>query len=390
MSEIKTENTILTKDDIFLLIQQNEKEKQEFDLIKKNIASHNHDFSKGAFNRHEFYKAVLFDDMQTDGYVMEYPHGKVIRQSDRLWHYRGENSYYPTSQPTFVRKLVNKSRDEKSGIEFVANLKLHEFYNLLTRLNHLYYFRNICFTRGDKRIYLDILFHNIAQHYGFDTNWLDLTSDFEVALFFACCKYSGNKWMPLTNNDINKNEYSKYGRIFRRSANSIKNMMIPEDRYAAYPVGFQPFMRCHMQYSYAILMDEDMDLNDSNSGFEFIKFRHSEELCNYIFTKMCEGKLIYPHEGLNLILDEIEKIQNSDCFPIETFQKVYQDQNWGYTEDEIMKILNMSGIIIGKPTVFLSQSKIDLVNKYYETFDIEKTYNITLRTRWTFTPESKI
>jgi hypothetical protein len=373
---------ILEKEDIYLLIEQNQKETGELDLIKKQIDMQPTDFSQGAFDRNALYKAVLFEDMHKDGFVMQYPHGMVVRQSDRNWYYRGESACYPTSQPTFIRKLANKSQEEREVLEFVANLRFFEFFKLLEMLDHYHNFRNIHFTKGETKIFLDVLFYNIAQHYGFDTNWLDITSDFETALFFACCKYSDNNWRPLTNRDFHK---SKYGRIFRRPVNDFRNMF-PKEKYVVLPIGFQPFMRCHMQYSYGIAMEEGMDLNNSESGFECLKFRHSEELSNYIFTKMSNGDLIYPHEGLRLLSDELNTIQNCKNFSLHSFQSIYQNLNFNYSEIELKQRLEKWGIAIGSEDIIINQTKIDLINEWYENFDIEKTYNLKLRTRLTYSP----
>lgn len=380
---------ILEKDDIYALVRQNEKERSEIQSLKKRIETNPTNFSNGAFDRQKFYNAFLFDDMHKDGFVMQYPHGFVVRQSDREWHFRGENACYPTSQPTFIRKLSKMSIEEKYISEFVANMKLIDFANMLHELDHYHSFKNTHFTHqgSRKQIFLDVLFTNIAQHYGFDTTWLDITGDFETALFFACCKYSNNKWEPLQKKDFEKNEESKCGRIFRRKANDFRNMNFPYEKYSVFPVGFQPFMRCHMQYAYAIYMDENMDLNKSESGFECLKFRHSEELCNYIYSKMDNGRLIYPHEGLNILSDEINSIQNCSVFSIETFIKVFNNLNFGYSEVRMLELLKNSGIEIVENTKKIAQSKIEHVNNFYENFDIETLYNIKLQTRWTFSPE---
>lgn len=377
---------ILEKEDIYSLLKENEEERINNQLLKRQIEESPTDFVGGKFDRTKVYRAFLFEDMHKDGFVIEYPHGLVVRQSDRKWHYRGENACYATSRPTFIRKLKGKSIEEKNVAQFVAILKYIDFFNILNKLDHYHNFKNMHFTHPNGvRQYLDVLFFNIAQHYGFDTNWLDITSDFEVALFFACCKYSNHKWIPLNQNDFDKNEESKCGRIFRRSSNDFKNFF-HIGKYVVLPVGFQPFMRCHMQYAYAIAMDEDMDLTKSESGFEILKFKHSEELCNYIYSKMDNGKLIYPHEGLNIFSEEIDLILNSTYFSKKTFREAFLDLNFNYSEPELLALLKKSGIEIGSKERRIEQSKIAIVNKAYEEFDIEKTYNIKLRTRWTFTP----
>ena len=65
--------------------------------------------------------------------------------------------------------------------------------------------------------YGDVLYDLLAQHYGLETGWLDITSDFNVALFFATCWYdcSENRWKPLCEEQIRQHPY---GMIFHMPA----------------------------------------------------------------------------------------------------------------------------------------------------------------------------
>ena len=55
----------------------------------------------------------------------------------------------------------------------------------------------------------DVNHKALAQHYGFDTNLLDLTNDIRVALFFATCKYipETDSYRPLTKEECEKRGY---------------------------------------------------------------------------------------------------------------------------------------------------------------------------------------
>lgn len=96
---------------------------------------------------------------------------------------------------------------------------------------------------------------------------------FEVALFFACCKYykEKNQYRPLDKSDF-KEEKDEYGVIFKADA------FLADLRYGAsecksgiMPIGFQPFMRCHRQYGYAYVMEENGDPYKSDD-FYIMKF----------------------------------------------------------------------------------------------------------------------
>ena len=371
----------ISVEDIKLLLKKNEEDRILAEKIMDARKSGYNPYPNG-WNRHDFYREV-FSDMYIDGFVMQYPHGSVIRQAQRSFYYRGENQIYETSQPSLCRKLNKIDNEEVKHVEeFVSNLRVADFLDLLLHFEHAKMFMNNS---------VDILYEQLAQHYGFETKWLDVTTDFEVALFFACCKYNNesNKWEPLNHVDFNKKEESSYGVIFRKNVNDFSKFL-PSDlqTLAILPIGFQPFMRCHMQFGYAIHMDTHMNLQD-DKYFEIFKFRHSEELCNFIFQRMDFGRQIYPHEGLNLMSDEIDGIKKRKIFSRDTFDFVCEDDK-NCNKKELETLLNKYNYQIKEiPINCFSNQRIGEVNKLYDSFDIEKTYNIKLRTRLTYSPPNK-
>ena len=43
--------------------------------------------------------------------------------------------------------------------------------------------------------YCDVIYEVLAQHYGLETGWLDVTNDFKIALFFAVCYWCDGEWL---------------------------------------------------------------------------------------------------------------------------------------------------------------------------------------------------
>ncbi len=143
-----------------------------------------------------FFKEVLYRDRKTDGFMMEYPHGVVISQGERNSYYRGENQIFTKSQPSLYRTLDKfEMQQDKELYRFIANMRIAEFGIFLCRLGIVQFWLN---NSGS------VLFEPLAQHYGFETEWLDITSDFDVALFFATCKWADGRWQPLDEEDIRK------------------------------------------------------------------------------------------------------------------------------------------------------------------------------------------
>jgi hypothetical protein len=331
--------------------------------------------------------------MRIDGFLMSYPHGRVIRQAERSFQYRGENQIFKFSKATLYRKL-NEIDDKEEALveEFVAYMRIADFLWLLLKFDHTQAFISLQLSFNNKLLGVDLLYEQLAQHYGLETTWLDITSDFEVALFFACCKFNDKtqKWEPLTNKDFNKKQETKFGVIFRRPTNHPNNFILSDSQYLEIlPVGFQPFMRCHMQNSYVAKMNQSSCLQE-DSSFETLRFRHNEKLCNYIYGKMEGGKKIYPHEGLILVTDEIEEIKKKKIFTLETFDYAFEEPQFkSYSKELLKQLLVNHGYKIINASNYIPKEKIELVNKRYIDFDIEKTYDIKLRTRLCYIPPEK-
>lgn len=361
-------------EDIERMLVKNEEDREFAEKILKKRNDKNYNPYPNGWNRHDFYKDFLSDNY-LDGFVMGFPHGRVVKQAQRSYYYRGENQIYPSSTPTLCRRLSNIEDDRSRKVEkFVASLKIAKFGHLLMQFEH---------TKKYLEHKLDLLYKQLAQHYGLETQWLDFTSDFEVALFFACCKCNNkNEWLPLSRNDFGKNEDTRYGIIFRKEANPLKETVVSfSGALQILPIGFQPFMRCHMQSGYAAYMSITQDLKNEDS-FEILRFKHSEKLCNLIYERMERGSKIFPHEGLNIMLPEITGIKTRKRFSKQTFDFVCSEE--GIHDKKAMKnLLEDHNYSIGNTKIYDYRShKIRKVDERYKDFDVEKTYGIKLRTRF--------
>lgn len=330
------------------------------------------------WSRHEFYREVL-NDMYTDGFVESTPFGRIIRQAQRRFFYRGEKKIYDATQPSLCRRLSNISDPEERRVEkFVAQMRVADFLELILQFEHLKEFQEY---------EVDILYEQIAQHYGFETQFLDITSDFAVALFFACCKFDENtqEWFPLSKEDFerDKDGRSRYGVIFWKP--SWKN---EEELYwpgstpskCIWPIGYQPFNRCHMQNGYAVKMDLGEDLQ-VDKGFKALKFRHTETLCNLIFNFMKSGKRIYPQEGLSSISAELNEIKKRKTFSRETFDWVCKNEGVLSKEELEASLNRLNYKVVEIPVNSFLASTIESINNQYKDFDFQGTYGIKLTTR---------
>lgn len=391
--EGKLDNTIhdISIDQVKYLYEENEKELQ----LSRRITNEEYN-GQTAYNSVKDTRLATFIEYgvrqpRTDGVLIQYPYGTIIQQAESGHYYRGENQLFPESTPSLYRRLKQfSSEEEKNLYRLVADMRIGEFKSLLNKFNHVIDWD-----------YCDILYDILAQHYGLETDWLDITSDFNIALFFATCFWDSieKKWMPLTKKQTEIDEQHKYGMIFHIPSNRMivrngialnylrNNPFYSENspNNVVYPIGFQPFMRCHMQSGYAMYMRKPHPLQ-TDIEFEKLRFRHDEGLSEWIFDKMEGGKLIYPHEGLNQVDFVIESIRNLTTFSKEAFQYALTKNSLTTNKDEeiIKKALqayciNGKNVIIqDKPLWKLSSGRRQKINLIYRDFSIEDYYNIKL------------
>lgn len=341
-----------------------------------------------------FYKEVLYRDRKTDGFIMQYPHGTIIGQGTRNSYYRGENQIYKSSQPSLFRTLDKLTENEKKLYRFVSQMRIAELQIFLNRLG---------IVRFWQANYGTVLYEPLAQHYGLETRWLDITSDLDVALFFATCRYDSinRRWCPLTKADTEVNEKTKYGVIFHIPGWRAETVQMLSGSGYEYveneilPIGYQPFMRCHSQHSYGICMKNAFPLQE-DSQFEKLHFRHDEKFSREMFEKMDCGRKIYPQEGLNQFDDIIEQIKHTTIFSREAYDIALMDEDSEFTGTEVQKLIDdrecykkifgSEIIITDEEPIKVSRQRIKACNIHYDGFSIEKKYGIKLHTRWVYVP----
>ena len=340
-----------------------------------------------------FFKEVLYRDVKTSGYVMGYPHGTVIMQGERESYYRGEKQIYPQSGTSLSRSLAKLSSEKDRLLyRLVADMRIAEFDYFLRKFD-----RTRCWEENG----LTILPEPLAQHYGLETDWLDITNDFNVALFFASCywDHAAKKWCPLTKNQTEKNDQTRFGMIFHvpawraRTTNAI-TFLPDSDEGMILPIGYQPFMRCHSQYGYGMHMKTSIPLQN-NLSFEKLYFRHNEKLSRDVYELMDCGKKIYPEEGLDDFQDIIDLIIHTTVFSEAAFLTALEKNNLSSQADSYRLGLEKSEIfptpirICGEQHPFqVSRQRMRRANKKDEGFSIEKKYGIQLGTRLVYLPPS--
>lgn len=289
----------------------------------------------------------LYNDLFTAGGIVEYPHGKVMQQGLKPFYYRGQIKDYGTSKSTLSRMLQGKDDETKKIATFVNQMRLEEFNELICQLEQVKNWR-----------FGDVFTYAIAQHYGFASDIIDITDDLDVALFFASCKHiANNQYRPLSKEDIKDN---RYGMLFIRNQN--KDLIDPNN-LKVFPIGFQPFTRCHNQRGYFVHANNDKDLQ-TNKDFEKYYFEHSIDLSEEIFNKFNKGADLFKYDALVELKDLMEDIQSATTFSMKSFETVYNMNKESYNQEEWIQLLELKcGIQIGKNSYKLTRQRKRHINR---------------------------
>jgi hypothetical protein len=152
-----------------------------------------------------------------------------------------------------------------------------------------------------------------------------------------------------------------------------------------YPLGFQPFMRCHMQSGYGMYMREPAPLQQNNE-FEKLKFKQSIKLSQKVFEMMNGGKKVYPHEGLGQAQFIIDVIKNLTMFSVEAFNyALYRSHYYKIAErEQCLKDLLEFTIdgenikIVNNHPWKISSGRRKRIDEQYSNFSLEESYGIRI------------
>ena len=225
--------------------------------------------------------------------------------------YRGERTDYGSECTSLLGRTcraISKSSPLNAFLEFViAQMRIYLFHGFLT-----------CFREYREYPFATPMPHIIAQHYGIPTQFLDLTDDIKVALFFACCKYDKNnhQYLPISENDLS--DWGEYAVLYCGHENHKTTEMI----------GYQPFTRCFRQRGYYIDTAQESFCWDfsleKDAGFTKNLFHRTPQLCLQIYDEFDGGNVLFPKDSLFECTRVIEEISRTTSFPEEVFETIVE------------------------------------------------------------------
>ncbi len=206
--------------------------------------------------------------------------------------YRGQNEDFGVCKTTLDRCTSHEEQflNICRTIAFEELLEVHPFVDFVRLLPPL----------GENHLCLNLT--GMAQHYGLHTNYLDITNNFDVACFFAACKYDNGKYYPIGN-------LSKPGIIYK-----LNEMIMPpfvenennKDMLLEY-LGWQPLPRPEQQRASVLKVVKDTNLN-TVSGVEKYYFKHSISQSKKIWKEFDEGKALFPDDSAADLANKCSKL----------------------------------------------------------------------------------
>lgn len=263
--------------------------------------------------------------------------------------YRGQAEFFSPCKPSMFR--------DKEKIYFVDDMIQINELELLLRQYPLVKLFDQGFKLLQEQIRFKVNYAGLAQHYYNNTSLLDLTSDIEVAKFFAVttfnmdndcyCKYEGEKLGVLYYFDIKPNSFSGS----------------KEKKYFIDAIGKQPFMRSGNQSGFLINLEKDDDFNNLPE-VRYVFFRHDHAITDRIFKQYDNGNKIMPDEILRkhwyerMNNDEAKKIVSAEAVKLNFAYNTHESHN------KIRKALQQKGFKVKNYHPSFTEQELDV---YYQT-----------------------
>ena len=196
--------------------------------------------------------------------------------------FRGQRKRYIPCVSTATRGIGIEARllhelSEPNQARLIVNLiKTEWFIELLRETAAVIWLK-------ERRIFVDEM--AVAQHYGLPTGYIDLTQSFEVAAFFACCRYdfTDKSWTPVADGE---------GVIY-----AVHWRTVPPGHFIR-PINLQSFPRPSEQWGWTC----ELRLGDDFDKLPFVQkfiFKHDLEASRRIFARFSGGKDLFPSDPLS-------------------------------------------------------------------------------------------
>ena len=283
------------------------------DFIQQSVISEF--ITKNSSYMHTF---GMVEDLSKDGFLVQTPNNTakiILGREFEPSLYRGENRDYGNFSSSFLR-IDDTKNPIKHCVEYI---KREEFKRAFSRTSYYRIIQKFRVMGYPLEVDLDA----VAQHYEFSTNYLDVTKNVQVALFFAYTQYHNGKYFPIDNFD----ELDAEGRPFTPILYTANFANIILSNPILSIVGFQGVLRPQKQLAMALNISNSDDKNII-SNFRKIILPRDRDISYAIYNSFNKGKDLFPDEPISEIRQIIlnQSKLREDLF-IQYCQKFNKNEN---------------------------------------------------------------
>lgn len=249
--------------------------------------------------------------------------------------FRGQNKIYEKFIPSAKRLQVETDK----CIEYI---KKQEFLDLFKRTP--YYSRCRKFRVLD--CVYDFDFEALAQHYGFISDYIDITRNLNIALFFAYCKYNGDGlYEPIL-------DFSGYDPVlYVSNVYWIHKDSLGKIKIIGFQAALRPLKQCAMA----------LDVRNDDDFIKYFNCYHlpkDPEISNYIYNTMNGGKFIFPDDIVSKLAKNV--MENKQLQ--EKFFDEWCSTNAKFDRDEVSKAILNLGYTFTDKIFDIDKGFYDIIN----------------------------
>lgn len=239
----------------------------------------------------DYPQSAWFNNAADDKFVMTRLSSGRYSLKPNLHHrkflFRGESEFHNPCKPNLSRNPHQR--------RFTAELIRGQEMRILMMSHPLVQLLDLGVELCGKVYRFEMNLYGLTQHYYNKTSFLDLTSDPQVAAFFATTKYD---WRTDTYSPI-EDEDSKPGVIYYYSLNIDEDFGVQNDgrRSPLSTIGLQVFPRSGRQRGFLYDLSPNENFNDV-ARVNAVRFRHKTDIARRIYTQYDGGRKLFPDDIL--------------------------------------------------------------------------------------------